>query len=451
MLVLLSGIRSNTMKKTNGLYENFNKHLTIHDRKVIEQLLNDRKTFSDIADSISKHPTTISREVKKHRVISKPSSFNHGFNLCKHKYSCKLKNICPSKFCNDYCKHCYKCNLICSSFTKNICDKSAKPPYVCNGCDKFRYCRFEKYMYLANNAQSEYNYDLVDSRSGINLTPLQLNELDNLITPLIKNGLSLNHILANNSNSIDCSLRTLYNYIEKGYITATNLDLIRKVKYKKRKGVKPTLKKEAACRSGRTYIDFNEYRTLHPEKNVVEMDLVEGKQGGKVLLTLFFRNSDFMLAFILDNKTSENVSYIFNLLHRVLGTKCFKKTFPIILTDNGPEFSNPSAIERDDRGRLRTKVFFCNPLASWQKAMLEHNHIFIRYILPKGSSFELLTQDDVTFMINNINSVSRASLNNKTPFDIARMLISKKVLEKLNLKKIPANEIVLKPKLLKKR
>ena len=61
-----------------------------------------------------------------------------------------------------------------------------------------------------------------------------------------------------------------------------------------------------------------------------------------------------------------------------------------------------------------------------------------------------LTQQDIDLMINHINSLTRPSLNNAAPYDLAQILLDKDVLKKLNLQKVAANEIQLKPKLLKK-
>lgn len=60
------------------------------------------------------------------------------------------------------------------------------------------------------------------------------------------------------------------------------------------------------------------------------------------------------------------------------------------------------------------------------------------------------TQDDITKMINHINSLGRKSLNWSAPYDLAKLLLGKIVLKKLNLQRIPNNEIKLIPKLLKK-
>lgn len=180
------------------------------------------------------------------------------------------------------------------------------------------------------------------------------------------------------------------------------------------------------------------------------MDTIEGKKGGKLLLTFLFRNSKLMLAFLLNDKTSNSVLKVFNWLEALLGNDLFEKTFPVILTDNGTEFSNPLSLEFNDEGIGRTRIFFCDPGASYQKGAIEKNHEFIRYIIPKSISMDNLTQTDIDLMINHINSLTRPSLNNATPFNLAKILLDKTVLKKLNLHKVPAKEIQLTPKLLKK-
>ena len=180
------------------------------------------------------------------------------------------------------------------------------------------------------------------------------------------------------------------------------------------------------------------------------MDTVEGTKGGRVLLTLLFRTSKLMLAFIMYEKTQAEVLRIFNMLEHELGTDLFEKTFPIILTDNGTEFGNPLSLEFNNEGIGRTRIFYCNPRASYQKGMIEKNHEFIRYVLPKGTSFDNLLQTDIDLMLNHINSFARESLNWFSPIDVAKFTLDKIVFKKLNLKKIPTNEIQLNKHLLKK-
>ncbi len=69
----------------------------------------------------------------------------------------------------------------------------------------------------------------------------------------------------------------------------------------------------------------------------------------------------------------------------------------MILTDNGSEFSNPKCIENgpDGKGFQRTRIYYCNPSAPYQKAETEVGHEFIWRVAPKGKSFDELTQADI--------------------------------------------------------
>lgn len=187
----------------------------------------------------------------------------------------------------------------------------------------------------------------------------------------------------------------------------------------------------------------------HQENHVVEMDTVHGGHGGKTLLTLFFRNTSLMLIFLLDACTQEEVEYVFDDLYHSLGDEAFKSLFPVILTDNGSEFKAPDSIEFDAHHRRRTHLYYCNPMASHQKGAIEKNHEFIRYILPQGKRFDELTQEKVTLMANHINSTARANLNDHTPFKLAQLLLDESLISTCKLEFIPADEVHLKPSLLK--
>lgn len=403
-------------------------------------------SFKDIAKYLGKDPSTISKEVKKHRIKKEGQSIHVGFNHCARRYNCHKKNICSTR-CKKECKQCKDCNSVCPDFEDGICLKLKRAPFVCNGCSNRFNCRSTKYYYRALPSFNNYKNILSESRQGINMTELELSNLDKLISPLVKQGQSLSHIYQ--THDIPCSRSTLYRYLAQNCFSVGPIDLPRKVRMKKRKE-RRTESKDTKARTNRTYEDFQKYIESHPELPIVEMDTVEGIKGGRVLLTFLFRSSRLMLAFLLYEKTQKEVLRIFNMLEYELGVELFEKTFPIILTDNGTEFGNPLSLEFNPEGIGRTRLFYCNPRASYQKGMIERNHEFIRYVLPKGSSFDKLFQTDVNLMINHINSLGRASLNWFAPIDVAKFTLDKEVLKKLNLKKIPTNEIQLNTKLLKK-
>lgn len=423
-----------------------NMHLTLDERNYIEQELMKNTSFKEIAHYLGKVPSTISKEIKKHRIKKEGQSIHIGFNHCARRYNCHRKNICSTR-CKKECRQCKDCNSVCPDFEDGICLRLKRAPFVCNGCSNRFNCRNTKYYYRALPSFNKYKDILSESRQGINMTELELSNLDKLISPLIKQGQSISHIYQ--THDIPCSRSTLYRYLAKNCFSVGPLDLPRKVRMKKRKE-KRTKLKDTKARTNRTYEDFQKYIELHPDLPIVEMDTVEGTKGGKVLLTLLFRASRLMLAFILFEKTQKEVLRVFNMLEHELGNELFEKTFPIILTDNGTEFGNPLSLEFNEDGIGRTRIFYCNPRASYQKGMIEKNHEFIRYVFPKGSSFDNLLQTDIDLMINHINSLGRNSLNWFAPIDVAKFTLDKEVLKKLNLKKIKPDEIQLNPKLLKK-
>ncbi len=413
-----------------------NKHLTYEERNFIEIGLNNGRNFTEIAKDLNKNRRTIAREILKHRFRKNPSGFNNSKNLCKNRHECKRFD-CSNK------EKCYE---------EEICLKITGTPYVCNGCEQKNKCRKIKYYYYAKFANDEYSEKLKEARYGIDLSKEEAYELDKLITPLIKEKhQSISHIYANHPDEISFSRTTMYNYIELGVFSFRNIDLPRKVKYKKRKeNEKQRIRRETAIRKGRTYEDFKEYIGKHPECSIVEMDTVEGIKGGKVFLTLIFRQSKFMLIYLMDNKTMECVEETFKDIRQILGIETFEKVFEVILTDNGSEFFNPLSIEVDEEtGEIISHVFYCDPGASWQKGIIEKNHEFIRYVLPKGSSFDELTQEETNVLMSHINSTSRDSLNGKTPYDAVLLTLDEETVKKLGITKVKADDVNLSPKLLK--
>lgn len=445
------------MPKTINEYNNESrksKHMGLEERIIIESSLNSGVSFKDIAKIIKKDPSTVSKEVKRNRVEQKPSTFNTGTNLCVNLTKCQKFKLCKSNhFCNSLCKCCKKfdCSTMCPDYELLTCIKTIMSPFVCNSCDKRRICRrLTKYYYYAGRSQNRYVSTLKDCREGINITEDELAVLDALISPLLRRGQTLNHIYSNHKNEIPCSKKTLYEYIDKGLLSVINLDLPRKVRYKKRKKHQQENAKDQRYKTNRKYVDFLNFIGESPDVSVVEMDTVEGlKSENKVLMTLLFRSCNFMLVYLLESQTQAEVCKVFDSLESELGYDTFTKLFPLILTDNGSEFKDPNALETSINGGKRTRIFYCESNASWQKGKLEKNHEFIRYVLPKGTSFEFLTSEKVFFLRDNINCFSRESLNGNSPRDLAEILIPDAVIEKLKHRRIPVDDIVLKPHLLK--
>jgi len=290
---------------------------------------------------------------------------------------------------------------------------------------------------------------LVESRVGANITEDELLVLDEIVSPLVMRGQSVHHIVTHNPDQFEVSEKSIYRYVAGGLLKAKNIDMPRVCRIRPRKSKPVEHKVDSGCRIGRSYADFLAF-TETSRFPIVEMDSVIGRIGGKVLLTLMFKSCDLMLAFIRDRNTSQSVIDIFNYMDDTLGRDVFSRLLPVCLADNGSEFSNPKALEYDPQGARRTRLFYCDPFSSFQKPNVELNHEFIRKVLPKGKSFDDLTQNDISLMMSHINSYSREKLNDKSPFDAFVFLYGHDILEKLGISRIPSNDILLKPSLLKK-
>jgi IS30 family transposase len=180
------------------------------------------------------------------------------------------------------------------------------------------------------------------------------------------------------------------------------------------------------------------------------MDTVEGKKGGKVILTIFFRNCDLQLMYLRSANTAKSVTEIFRHLRRTLGAR-YREIFPLVLTDRGSEFTDPQSIELDTRTlETVTRMFYCDPLQTNQKSRCERNHEYIRYIIPQSTALDPFSQEDIRNVMNHVNSMPRPGLNGKTPYDVFVSIYGQDIAGILGLEGIPLDKLCLKPALLKK-
>ena len=173
--------------------EKKNKHLTIVDRNEIQECLNRGMTFKAIARHLEKDPTTISYEVKHHRMEHRSG------------YSTK----------------------------EGTCPLLLKAPFVCNGCQKRSRasCRYVRWLYSANTAHCEYKTLLTDAREGIPLNKESFYIQDKAISEGLAKGQHIYHI-AHNDPGVTSSISSVYRHFHKGYYSASLMDLPRAVKFK---------------------------------------------------------------------------------------------------------------------------------------------------------------------------------------------------------------------------
>jgi len=402
-----------------------------------------------MAKHLCKDPTTISKEVKAHRLSDwyYKGTFYNAKNFCVHRYHCKKTNACGKiVVCGIKCASCPTCNQTCKDFEKEQCPRLDKAPYVCNGCPmKINHCTIaHKYTYNARFSDRKYREKLSDSRAGVNLTKHELRKKDRIISPLIEQGQSPYQIVTNHPE-LDLSVRTVYAYLDQGLFTARNVDLKRKVKFKPRKCHKTQITDRTVF-INRTYQDFQTLRLA----SCTEMDTVHSsRESKKTLLTFFFTKEKLFITFLMNRCTQGAVRLIFDRLEKRLGTYEFLSTFEHILTDRGTEFGNPGALETGVNGIQRTSIYYCDPMRSGQKGGLEQAHTMLRMVLPKGTSFEFLTQWDVNLIMNHINSTPRGSLGGRTPYSVALETMGEDVLNAFQLRPIAPDEVNLTPKLIR--
>lgn len=425
------------------------KHLTIEDRIYIQNELDKGTSFKDIARFLCKDPTTISKEVKARRSSDwfHKGTFLNAKNFCTKRFRCKKTNACNKiLLCGVKCASCPTCNQTCPDFQKERCSKLDRAPYVCNGCSKkINHCTIaHKYTYNARFADRKYRECLKDSRSGIAMPRQELHKKNKIITPLIAQGQSPYQIVANHPE-LNLSVRSVYNYLDMGLLTARNVDLKRKVKFKPRKVHKSQISDRRVF-NGRTYADFQQ---LHLE-SFVEMDTVHSAVGSsKTLLTFFFTREKLFLAFLMNRNTEGSVRLVLDRLEKRFGTFDFLTLFEYILTDRGAEFGDPDSLETGVTGIQRTNIYYCDPMRSGQKGGIEQAHTMLRMILPKRTTFEFLTQWDVNLITSHINSTPRESLNGRTPYDVALEAFGEDVLKAFQLRRIDPDKVVLTPKLIR--
>ena len=407
-----------------------NVHFTLETRKLIEERLNESKTITEISNELQRDRSNIGKEIMKHRIATFPSTFNYDHPCLKH-VNCSMKT--------------YECYKTCKNIEIKLCENLISSPHVCNGCQKKKYCRHVRYYYNAVEANNEYVNSWKKDRSKLRYTPLELDILNNDFKVLVLNCKSIYHaLIVINKRGFNFKISTIYKQIERGQLVLKKSDLPRCRKTKQKEVKDKSYKRDI---EGHTYEDYNSYKEENPNAIETQMDTVEGikENDAPVFFTIEIVDIKFILIFKLTSQNAKEVSNKLKLLKEILGDDIIEKIFEILLTDNGKEF-----IRLDDLKEIlpNANIFYCHPYSSYEKGNIENNHELIRRVIPKGVSLKCYTQKDLDLLCSHINSLYRESLDGKCPFDLVENYISKDVLDKLNLKKIDDDKVVLIPKLL---
>lgn len=419
---------------------NKNLHLTVQERIIIEKGIENGSTKAAIALTIGKDKSTVGKEIKKHRELVHKSSYKIN---CANMKNCSHNHVCVN----------------CADFKPFTCNRRDRSPGACNGCSKYTHCRYDKYRYKADFSHKKYREDLVDSRTGINMSYEECKAMADIIVPLIKAGHSPYHIVTNHPE-LNISEKTLYNYIENGIFREFGLldiDLRIKTKRKITKKASNKYKKREDKKylNGRTYDDFINYTTENKNLSVVEMDTVYNNGStGPFMQTFKFLDYSFMFIVYQEEKTAKSMVEGVDFLEKILGKDLFSEEVAIIKTDRGSEFCDAEGFEKEENESRRTRIFYCDPMASGQKGSLENNHKEIRYICPKENDLKdlgLNSQEKANLIVSHINSQSKEHLKGKSPLEVMEFMNPAlyQKFKDFGIERINKDNIVLKPYLLK--
>lgn len=258
------------------------------------------------------------------------------------------------------------------SVPEDACPKLLSWPHVCNGCRYRRYHCSRKWRceYSAARAQALSEGLLASARRGVNRDRGEFERIMDAVRRDVGRGLSPAQISLARAAEFSVHPTTIYRWIEAGYAGMSNMDLLRKVGYKKRREGKGKATPHGPERSHAAFMRLDE----EDRAGACEMDTVVGRKGdSQCLLTLYLRPYRLQLALLLPERSPSAVAAALGMLEKALGKGAFQRLFGLILTDNGTEFADFASIERSalpGRGS-RCKVYYCDVRASQQKAGCE--------------------------------------------------------------------------------
>ena len=410
----------------------------------IEQYLNDGKCPAQIGRLLGRDPSGIRKEIKN---FSSYFGYRKICSLCLRKEECKIGYLCRKikdyKKCSK-CKACEKAASLCPHFRIEIDCERLKKIHVCNNCEKKKECEVTL-RYIA--FQAVIKHEAVQNSSHVPLKFEQLpKEFLDYLSDRICAGISpdiILHTLPKKYQEYRVATATLYSYVDKGLLKSKNIDLRNKVS---RKGYGSADKRVKKVRShqlnGRSIENLSE-EDLERPLGVAEMDTVEGIRGGAVLLTLMIPKYSLMLAYKMSSKSAAEVKLKLSILEFKLG-KYFKILFSKLIPDNGSEFLDYDSLEKSIFGKQkRCQIYYTHPYASYEKPHVENNHILLRWLIRKGYDISLISEDKIMEIINILNNYPRPEKGYKTPIELMEEELGSEILKKLDLKKIPIEELNL--------
>ena len=91
--------------------------------------------------------------------------------------------------------------------------------------------------------------------------------------------------------------------------------------------------------------------------------------------------------------------------------KPYQNTIKSITYDNGCEFSKHEKVNKE----LNIKSYFCKPYHSWEKGTVENINGLIRRFFPKGTNFDTISEEAISYVEDWINNRPMKIHNYMTP------------------------------------
>ena len=132
------------------------------------------------------------------------------------------------------------------------------------------------------------------------------------------------------------------------------------------------------------------------------------------LLTVTFPSAGLQLAFRRDHNDAQSVINIFDRMYLELGPDTFIKLFPVLLADNGSEFSDCEGMETSIFGGQRTKMYYCHPYSSYERGSNENLNKMFRRLFPKGTNFDEVPDEEIIAAADWMNNYPREILGRTT-------------------------------------
>ncbi len=423
----------------------YDRNLSELEIVAIEEGVNDGLSPAEIGRRLNRDPSGIRKEIRN---FSSYFGSKKECSVCLNRDSCRIGFLCEKIRNYERCSSCKDCSSAgsrCPFLKIRINCARLEKKHICNCCEKKDKCEIT-IRYIAY--QAIIKHEAAQNRSHV---PLKFEVLPqdflDYLSDRICAGLSPDIVLntlPEKYRDYKLSTPTLYSYIEKGLLKARNIDLRNKVSRKGYGTGEKRVKKTPGSHqlNGRSIENLSK-EDLERPLGVAEMDTVEGIKGGAVLLTLMIPKYSLMLAYKMPSKTGAEVKLRLSILEFKLG-KYFKILFSKIIPDNGSEFLDYESLEKSIHGKQkRCQIYYTHAYASYEKPHVENNHILLRWLIRKGYDISLISEDKIMEIINILNNYPRPEKGYKTPIELMEEELGPEVLKKLDLKKIPIEELNL--------